>query len=178
VLAKVPHKADPADAAKYVAGFCTANDVTLRAKVARTDLPALGSDWVQSKGLPGSLPLGPWFVPAWQVPDLDALRLRLWINDQLMQDDLASDMVFSVAEQIAYLSRNLRLEPADLICTGSPAGFGAHHERYLQPGDLMMAEVSGLGSQQVRCIGAVPAAEHAVPEGDATHYLLRREQLR
>jgi 2,4-didehydro-3-deoxy-L-rhamnonate hydrolase len=154
VVAAVPRNVDPSRASELIAGYCTANDVTVRTKVTRADLPAMGSDWLQSKGLPGSLPLGPWFVPAWQVPDLDSLRLRLWVNDELMQDDLAGDMVFSAAEQVAYLSRHLRVEPGDVICTGSPAGFGSHHGRYLQPGDVMVAEVAGLGAQQVRCVGA------------------------
>ncbi len=53
-----------------IAGYCVANDLTVRSEVTRADLPALGSDWIRSKGMPGSLPLGPWFVPAWQIPDV------------------------------------------------------------------------------------------------------------
>lgn len=133
-----------------VAGYCTANDLTVRARVARPDLPALGSDWLQSKGGPGTLPLGPWLVPSWHVGDIASLRLRLWVNGELMQDDLARDMIFPVSEQIAYLSRNTALQPGDVLCTGSPAGFGSHYGRYLRPGDLVTAEVSGLGRQHIR----------------------------
>jgi len=68
-------------AANVIAGYCAANDLTVRSEVTRADLPALGSDWVRSKGMPGSLPLGPWFVPAWQAPDASQLRLRLSVND-------------------------------------------------------------------------------------------------
>ncbi len=140
-------------AASVIAGFCVANDLTVRSRVTRADLPALGSDWIQSKGMPGSLPLGPWFVPAWQVPDVLRLRLRLAVNDTVMQDDTAEDMLFGVERQIAYLSRHTRLRPADVICTGSPAGFGSHHGRFLRDGDLVTAQVSGLGEQYLRCVG-------------------------
>ncbi len=68
--------------AAAVAGYCLANDLTVRSRVLRSDVPTLGSDWVQSKGMPGSLPMGPWFVPTWQVPDVCALRLQLYLKQQ------------------------------------------------------------------------------------------------
>ena len=150
VLGAGGQRTDPAATDDLIAGYCTANDLTVRARVARPDVPALGSDWLQSKGGAGTLPLGPWFVPAWHVGDVASLRLRLWVNDELMQDDLAQDMIFGVGEQVAYLSRHTTLRPGDVLCTGSPAGFGAHYGRYLRPGDLVAAEVSGLGRQQIR----------------------------
>jgi 2-keto-4-pentenoate hydratase/2-oxohepta-3-ene-1,7-dioic acid hydratase in catechol pathway len=149
VLGAGGRPADPRAADGLIAGYCTANDLTVRARVTRPDVPALGSDWLQSKGGPGTLPLGPWFVPAWQVGDVAALRLRLWVNGELMQDDLAQDMIFPVGEQVAYLARHTAVAPGDVICTGSPAGFGAHYGRYLRPGDLVAAEVSGLGRQEI-----------------------------
>lgn len=142
----------PENARDGIAGYCVANDLTVRSEVARADLPALGSDWVRSKGMPGSLPLGPWFVPAWQIPDVSRLHLRLAVNDTVMQADTADDMLFGVEHQIAYLSRHTRLRPADVICTGSPAGFGSHHGRFLRDGDLVTAQVSGLGAQHLRCV--------------------------
>jgi 2-keto-4-pentenoate hydratase/2-oxohepta-3-ene-1,7-dioic acid hydratase in catechol pathway len=143
----------PENARDGIAGYCVANDLTVRSEVTRADLPALGSDWVRSKGVPGSLPLGPWFVPAWQIPDVCRLRLRLAVNDTVMQDDTAGDMLFGIEQQIAYLSRHTRLRPGDVLCTGSPAGFGAHHGRFLRDGDLVTAQVSGLGVQRLRCVG-------------------------
>jgi 2,4-diketo-3-deoxy-L-fuconate hydrolase len=140
------------DAADVIAGFCVANDLTVRSRVTRADLPALGSDWIQSKGMPGSLPLGPWFVPVWQVPDVFRLRLRLAVNGRVMQDDTADDMLFGVERQIAYLSRHTLLRPTDVLCTGSPAGFGAHHGRFLRDGDVVTAGVLGLGEQHLRCV--------------------------
>jgi 2,4-didehydro-3-deoxy-L-rhamnonate hydrolase len=134
-----------------VAGYCLANDLTVRSRVLRTDVAFL-SDWVQSKGMSGSLPMGPWFVPAWQVPDVSALRLQLHLNGTLMQDDLAADMIFGVDEQISYLARHTALAAGDVVCTGSPAGFGAHHRRFLQPGDEVRSSVAELGEQVLSCV--------------------------
>lgn len=131
-----------------VAGYCTVNDITLRERLFRTDVKAMGTDFLQAKGGPGWLPVGPWLVPARQVGDPCALRLTLKLNGRTVQDGHASDMLFGIAEQIAYLSRHVQLMPGDLICTGSPAGFGSHHGRYLTPGDLVEAEVHGLGCQR------------------------------
>lgn len=136
-----------------LAGFCLANDLTIRSEVLRHDVPVLASDWIRSKGMRGSLPLGPWFVPAWQVPDVSALRLELHLNDELMQDELAGDMIFDVHRQLAYLARHAELGAGDVICTGSPAGFGAHHRRFLRPGDQVRARVAELGEQMTTCVG-------------------------
>jgi 2,4-diketo-3-deoxy-L-fuconate hydrolase len=142
----------PSEANDAIAGYCVVNDLTIRSRVIRPDLPGLGSDWLQCKGLRGSLPLGPWFVPAWQIPDPSGLRLRLSLNGTLMQDDTADDMVFSIPEQLSYLSQHTRLRPGDLLCTGSPAGFGIHHGRFLRAGDTVKASVTGLGEQVTRCV--------------------------
>jgi 2,4-diketo-3-deoxy-L-fuconate hydrolase len=142
----------PSETHTVIAGYCVVNDLTIRSRVVRADLPGLGSDWLQCKGLQGSLPLGPWFVPAWQVPDPSGLRLRLTLNGALMQDDTADDMLFSIPEQLSYLSQHTRLRPGDLLCTGSPAGFGLHHGRFLRPGDTVKASVTGLGEQITRCV--------------------------
>ncbi|WP_406278641.1 fumarylacetoacetate hydrolase family protein [Nocardia sp. NBC_00881] len=142
----------PGTAASVIAGYCVANDLTVRSRVVREDLPSLGSDWIQSKGMPGSLPLGPWFVPAWQVPDPPRLRLQLSVNGIVMQNDTAEDMLFGIEHQIAYLARHTSLRPGDVLCTGSPAGFGVHHGRFLAAGDVVTAQVSGLGEQRLVCV--------------------------
>lgn len=142
----------PSEAQGMIAGYCVVNDFTIRSRIVRPDLPALGSDWLQCKGLLGSLPLGPWFVPAWQVLDPSALRLQLSLNGTIMQNDTADDMVFTIPEQLSYLSRHTRLRPGDVLCTGSPAGFGVHHGRFLRTGDTVKASVTGLGEQTTRCV--------------------------
>jgi 2-keto-4-pentenoate hydratase/2-oxohepta-3-ene-1,7-dioic acid hydratase in catechol pathway len=151
VIGRTAWRIDRASALEYVAGYCVVNDLTLRSKVFRSDPQILGTDWLQSKARPGWLPAGPWLAPAWNVPDPGSLRLQLQLNGETMQSGAASDMVFDIAEQIAYLSHHTRLEPGDLLCTGSPAGFGSHHGRYLRPGDIVQAAVEGLGRQRVQC---------------------------
>lgn len=141
------------DALECIAGYCIVNDITLRERVFRQDAPALGTDWLQSKARPGWLPAGPWMVPAWNIADAQQLRLWLRLNGSMMQDGVGSDMIFSIGEQIAYLSNFTRLEPGDLICTGTPAGLGTHYGRYLRPGDVVEAGIDGLGSQRSTCTG-------------------------
>lgn len=150
VIGKPARQITAAQALAHVAGYCTVNDITLRERLFRVDPKAMGTDFLQAKGGPGWLPVGPWLVPASQVPDASALRLTLKLNGRTMQYGIASDMLFGIAEQIAYLSHHVELSPGDLICTGSPAGFGSHHGRYLRPGDVIEAEVEGLGLQRVQ----------------------------
>jgi 2,4-didehydro-3-deoxy-L-rhamnonate hydrolase len=163
VVGASAHRISAENAASVIAGYCVANDLTVRSRVMRDDLPALGSDWIQSKGMPGSLPLGPWFVPAWQVSDPSRLRLRLSVNGTVMQDDTAEDMLFGIERQVAYLSHHTSLRPGDVVCTGSPAGFGAHHGRFLRPGDVVTAQVTGLGEQHLRCVAEETAQERLSP---------------
>ena len=141
-------------ALEYVAGYTIANDLTLRTRVFRNkaDSPELGMDFVVSKGAPGFLPLGPYLVPAAFVPDPQKLRLTLALNGEGMQDEETADMIFGVARLIEYLSAGVELQPGDVICTGSPAGNGAHYGRFLQDGDEMVASITGLGTQRNRCV--------------------------
>ncbi|HEY5857567.1 MAG TPA: fumarylacetoacetate hydrolase family protein [Aldersonia sp.] len=152
VLGATAGPGSAAPGAETVAGYCVAKDLTVRSRIVRGDVAALGSDWLQCKGMPGSLPLGPWFVPAWLVADPSRLRLRLWLNGTVMQDDTTGDMLFGIERQLHYLTRHTRLQPGDVLCTGSPAGFGAHYGRYLRAGDEIRAEVTGLGQQRLRCL--------------------------
>ncbi|HSV70842.1 MAG TPA: fumarylacetoacetate hydrolase family protein [Methylibium sp.] len=154
VIGRRAWQVDPHQALDHVAGYCVVNDLTLRDRIFRHDVKGLGTDWIQSKARPGWLPAGPWFSPVWNVPDPQRLRLQLHLNGQPMQSGWSGDMLFGVAEQIAYLSWHVRLEPGDLICTGSPAGFGSHHRRFLRPGDLIEASIDGLGRQHTRCVPA------------------------
>lgn len=136
----------------HVAGYMVVNDLTRRELVYRSDMKSLGSDWLRAKSGPGFLPTGPWLVPAAFVDPHD-LRLRLALNGQVMQDESTSDMLFDVPAQLAYVSSYARLLPGDLLATGSPAGNGMHHGRFLKPGDVITASIDGLGTQVNRCVG-------------------------
>ncbi|MFY9812140.1 fumarylacetoacetate hydrolase family protein [Aquabacterium sp.] len=140
------------DAMAHVAGYTIANDISARDLIARTDYAMLGTDWLKSKGQPGFLPLGPLLTPARFVPDPHRLRLRLSVSGRTMQDETTADMLFGIERQIEYISRYCRLLPGDVICTGSPAGNGTHYGRFLQDGDVMEAEIEGLGVQKVHCV--------------------------
>ena len=157
VIGRTAWQVTPADALRHVAGYCVVNDITLRDRVFRADPPLLGTDWLQSKGGPGWLPAGPWLVPSWNVPDTNALRPWLKLNGESMQHGCSDDMVFGIAEQISYLSRHTRLNPGDLLCTGSPAGFGSHYRRFLSVGDVIEAGAPGLGTQRVACVAEATA---------------------
>ena len=147
------------EALDHVAGYMVANDVTARDWVYRTDdMKVLGTDWLTGKNGPGFLPTGPYLVPRDDVGNIADLKITLSINGQVMQDESVSDMIFDVARQIEHISNYIPLYAGDIICTGSPAGNGAHHQRYLQHGDLMEGTISGLGTQHIRCISDAAAA--------------------
>ena len=136
----------------HVAGYTICNDLTTRSLVARTDVRMMGTDWMRAKNFPTFFPTGPWLVPAAFVPDPLDLRIQLRLNGETMQDSNTGDMVFGPAELIAYISRFTRLEPGDMIITGSPPGNGSHYGRFLRAGDVMECEIDGLGVQRTRCV--------------------------
>ncbi len=69
-----------------------------------------------------------------------------------MQDALTSDMIFDIARQIEYVSNRVALLPGDILLTGSPAGNGTHHQRFLRPGDELTGSITGLGQQRNTCV--------------------------
>ncbi len=137
-----------AEALAHVAGYCVANDVTARGRHRRQTVPAdaFVYDWFAAKSMDSSLPLGPGITPAFQVPDPQDLRLRLWVNDELQQDESTSDMVCPVAELVSAASEVVTLEPGDVIATGTPSGVGAGRGLYLRAGDVVRVTIDGLGT--------------------------------
>ena len=148
-------RASRSEYSNSVAGYMMVNDITARDKVRRTDVGALGPDWLASKGAPGFLPMGPYFVPREFVADPHDLGLRLKVNGELMQDDRTSDMTFDIGRQIECISAQVLMLPGDVLCTGSPAGNGVARGRFLKPGDLIEAEIEGLGQQVVHCVSSL-----------------------
>ena len=139
---------DPERAVAHLAGYCVANDVTARGYHRRDVAPAdaFAYDWFAAKSMEGSLPLGPGITPAFFVPDPQDLRVRLWVNGELQQDESTADMVCPVAELIAAASQVVTLEPGDVIATGTPSGVGAARGRYLRGGDVVRVTIDGLGT--------------------------------
>jgi len=137
----------PDDALGHVAGYLVANDVSERA----FQIEASGGQWSKGKCCETFNPLGPWLVPAEEVPDPQALRLRSSVNGEPRQDSTTRDMVFSVAEIVHHLSHYLVLEPGDVICTGTPEGVALSGKfPFLKAGDVMELAVDGLGTQRQR----------------------------
>jgi 2-keto-4-pentenoate hydratase/2-oxohepta-3-ene-1,7-dioic acid hydratase in catechol pathway len=138
----------PEDALARVAGYCVANDVTARGYHRRQAVPADAFlyDWFAAKSMDNSLPLGPGITPAFQVPDPQDLRLRLWVNGDLQQDESTSDMICPVAELVSAASEVVTLEPGDVITTGTPSGVGAGRGLFLRAGDVVRTTIDGLGT--------------------------------
>lgn len=133
----------------YVAGYTVANDLSARDFTMRPNVPESSPfryDWISQKSFDGACPVGPWIVPARQIPDPQALGIRLWVNDVLKQDSHTSKMIFSLAEQIAYLSARLTLHPGDLILTGTPAGVGLARKEFLKSGDVVRVWIEQIGT--------------------------------
>jgi len=152
VIGRHTYRASRADALDAVAGYVIVNDITTRDRVFRPDMPSLGTDWLAGKNAPTFLPLGPWLAPAPFVDDPMDLRITLALNSETMQDASTADMIFDIAQLIEHISAITPLRPGDLLATGSPAGNGAHYNRYLRAGDVMESSITGLGSQRNRCV--------------------------
>jgi len=132
----------------HVAGLTVANDLSARDHLKREGIAAESPfkfDWVSQKCFDGALPLGPWICPLEEAGDLANLGIRLWVNNELMQDSSSSNLIFSMAEQIAHLSTRLTLMPGDVIATGTPAGCGAARGRFLKAGDRVRVWVENVG---------------------------------
>ncbi|MFT3863221.1 MAG: fumarylacetoacetate hydrolase family protein [Solirubrobacterales bacterium] len=140
------------EALDHVAGYTIVNDITTRDRVYRPDLEAIGTDWLRAKNAPTFLPTGPWIVPAKFISDPMSLTITLRLNGETMQDAVTEDMIFDLPTLISYASRKLVLRPGDLLCTGSPAGNGMYHDRFLTAGDVMESEITGLGRQRNMCV--------------------------
>jgi 2-keto-4-pentenoate hydratase/2-oxohepta-3-ene-1,7-dioic acid hydratase in catechol pathway len=143
-----------AEALDHVAGYAVVNDVTARDRIPHKEMRF---DWLKGKSQPGFLPFGPYLVPAAFVRDPQDLHMALTLNGEVMQDETTADMLFGVARQIEYLSAHVRLMPGDVIATGSPAGNGAHHNRFLRAGDVIEASITGLGTQRTHCVAEAQA---------------------
>ncbi|WP_268878158.1 fumarylacetoacetate hydrolase family protein [Gulosibacter macacae] len=164
VIGRSAYRIEAQDAGKVIAGYTIVNDLTARTLVPRPDMAMIGTDWFRAKNQPTFFPTGPVLVPARFIPDPKALRIQLQLNGQMMQDATTDDLLFDIPSLIAYASSIARLEPGDLLITGSPAGNGSHWGRFLQDGDEMTASITGLGTQRNR----VRAATGILPPWQAS----------
>lgn len=135
-----------AEGLAHVAGYAVSHDVSEREFQLER-----GGTWDKGKNCETFNPLGPWLVTADEVPDPQALRLRLRVNGELKQDGTTADQIFPVGEVVRYISHFMTLRPGDVINTGTPAGvaLGQPEPRpYLRAGDVVELEIEGLGRQR------------------------------
>lgn len=130
----------PDDALHHVLGYTIVNDVSSR------DAWLDGDQWLIGKSMPGFCPVGPWIVTPDELDPAD-LRLGSRINGEAIQDGRTADMRFPFPEIIAFLSRHVRLEPGDLIATGTPARLTTPPgpDRHLEPRDVVTCWIEGIG---------------------------------
>jgi 2-keto-4-pentenoate hydratase/2-oxohepta-3-ene-1,7-dioic acid hydratase in catechol pathway len=130
------------NALEAVRGYLCLNDVSAR------DLQFSDGQWTRGKSPDTFCPIGPRLVPSEEVGDPQALAIRCVLNGQVMQDSTTANMIFTVAEIIAYASATMTFEPGDLIATGTPAGVGVFRDPpvLLQDGDEVTIEIERLGA--------------------------------
>ena len=150
------------DALSYVAGYTVINDVSARTSQWGLEGRNPGEwdlffDWLNGKWPDGFAPTGPWVVTADEIPDPQALQMTLKVNGHEHQNASTGDMIFTVAELIAFSSRFMTLEPGDTYATGTPSGVGDASGTYLKDGDVMEAWVEKIGTL-VTSVGAPVAA--------------------
>jgi 2-keto-4-pentenoate hydratase/2-oxohepta-3-ene-1,7-dioic acid hydratase in catechol pathway len=141
------------NALSCVAGYTVGNDLSARDLGFRPVLPEASpfrSDWTAHKSFAGACPLGPWITPARDIPDPQNLGLKLFVNDVVKQDSHTSQMIYTLAEQIAQLTARATLYPGDIVMTGTPAGTAAAHGHYLKSGDVVRAWIEGIGDLTTR----------------------------
>lgn len=149
VMGRTASQVSVADALDYVAGYCLANDVSERDWQIKRN-----GQWGKGKSFPTFGPIGPWLVTADELLDPQTISVELQVNGVVKQSSNTSDMIFSVAEIVSYLSQFMTLLPGDLVITGTPegVGLGMKPPQHLKRGDVMTLSAGPLGSQtqQVR----------------------------
>ncbi|MFM9101548.1 MAG: fumarylacetoacetate hydrolase family protein, partial [Cyanobium sp.] len=134
------------EALAAVLGYCCANDVSARDWQKRPELG--GGQWCRGKGFDTFAPLGPLLATPATIADPNALQLTTRVNGELRQDACTADMIFPVAELIAFLSGSTTLEPGTVILTGTPSGVGMGSDppRWLRAGDTVSITIEAIGT--------------------------------
>jgi len=133
---------EPKDAMDYVVGYTVHNDISGSGMIKQDQ-----GNFVRGKNMPASAPFGPFLVTADEVVNPYAIKIRLDVDGRVLQDGTTSTMLFKIAELISYISKQMPLEPGDIIATGTPAGLAMVHEptAWLEPGQTVHVELEGLG---------------------------------
>lgn len=141
IIGKTAKNVNKDEALDYVLGYCNGNDISDRF------LQFLSGQWLLGKTPDKFMPIGPYVVTADEVGDPQNLSVKGWLNGELRQNSNTSDMIFTVAEVIAYVSQYMTLNRGDIISTGTPEGviFGMEPKKWMQVGDEYTVEIGNLG---------------------------------
>lgn len=150
VIGRTASRVSVQDALDHVFGYAPVLDITVRS----------GEDRSTRKSFDTFTPFGPWVTTADEVPDPGALELRCWVDDELRQHASTADLIYDVAELIAYTSHVMTLYPGDVIATGTPAGVGP-----IVAGQRVAVEIGDLGRLEVGVSdqGAIDYADRPGP---------------
>jgi acylpyruvate hydrolase len=154
VIGRRVRRATAVEAEEAIAGFTVVNDITCRDWQFRT------REWLQGKNWDSSTPIGPVLVTPDELPGgvRPALDVRLVVDGELMQSDTTGDLLFDPVALVEYVSTMVRLNPGDIIATGTPGGVGHARKppRYLVGGETVVAEIDGIGRLENRVVTAGP----------------------
>lgn len=148
VIGKTARNVAAADAYDYVAGYLNCNDVTARDLQFRP-----GDQWLRGKCLDSFCPLGPWLLSSDEVADPHKLDIECRVNGEVLQRSSTDQIIHRIPQLLEYLSEAFTLQPGDVVITGTPSGVGAFRKPplWLQHGDLVEVEITGLGVLQNHC---------------------------
>jgi len=148
VIGRQVRRADEEQARAAIAGFTVLNDITCRDWQFRT------REWLQGKNWDSSTPVGPFLVTADETGPRPALAIRCEVDGQVMQSDNTGDLLFDPVHLVRYISTMVRLNPGDVIATGTPGGVG-HARRpavFLKGGETVVTEIEGIGRLENRVV--------------------------
>jgi 2-keto-4-pentenoate hydratase/2-oxohepta-3-ene-1,7-dioic acid hydratase in catechol pathway len=154
------YQASEAEVWPAIAGITAANDMTARDIMRTTATPTL------AKSYPGFTPLGASICTPDDLADRDAIRVRTWVNGELVQDDTSAGMIYAITDLLSRLSWYTALEPGDVVLTGTPAGTGQDRGCFLADGDEVRVEVDDVLPLVTRVAGPTDASprDHRLTE--------------
>jgi acylpyruvate hydrolase len=142
VVGKRAKHLDVSNALSCIAGYSCANDGSIREFQVKT------TQWDMGKNFDATGAFGPWMVTADDLPPGGkGLKIECRLNGMVMQSDNTANMIFPVAESIAYVTQGMTLEPGDIIMTGTPSGVGLARKPpvWMKAGDICEIEIEGIG---------------------------------
>jgi 2-keto-4-pentenoate hydratase/2-oxohepta-3-ene-1,7-dioic acid hydratase in catechol pathway len=151
IIGKKGKNIQPENAFDYIFGYTILNDLSERGLNSRIENRTQREmdgfcDWLAGKWFDGFAPCGPWIVTKDEIADPHNLEIKFYLNGELRQHGKTSGMIFSIPEQISYISSIMTLEPGDIISTGTPAGAGLGDKKTsLSDGDALVSEIEGIG---------------------------------